>query len=109
MYLRSKMKLYFRVIGPLSVQIPFRLRQVNQVPVFIRYNICLFKADKVFDLLFRTSNPACLVERQGIKLAGSSILLQKAVLNNFKLQIPYAPNNFTVTAMLRKQLCNPFI
>ena len=46
MYLTSKMKFNIRVIISFSIQEPFTLCQVNQMPIFIFRNICLFEPCK---------------------------------------------------------------
>src|SRR5258706_4599653 len=80
------------------------------MPIFVFSNICLFEPREVQKFFFiKTGNPARFIKWQGIKNNGSAILMQQTILNYFKLQLSYTPDDLSITSKLREQLSHPFI
>src|SRR4051794_8029240 len=83
MNLRSKMKLYFRVVIAFGIEEPFALRKIDQVAIFVLCNIGGFKTDKFFQL-FRigAADPAGLVKRNAVENNRGAVFVQQPVLDH---------------------------
>jgi len=75
--LRGEMELDRGVVGPLGIQKPFALGQIDGVAVFVVGDIGVFEPGEILQLprVF-TGDPAGLVKRQGVKLDRSAVLVQ---------------------------------
>ena len=50
------------IVLPLSVEEPFALREIHQIPVFILHDIRLFETDKIINFLLIAGDPACFIK-----------------------------------------------
>src|SRR6267154_5140663 len=97
------MELYIGVVIALGIQEPLTLRQVNKMPIFVRSDITRFKPGKIFQLAgVGTGYPAGLIIRHCPEFAGGPILLEKTILNNFKLQFSNTTNDLLISSELCK-------
>jgi len=64
MYFRREMELDGGIIGPLRIQEPFALRQVDNVAILVLGDIRMFETGELLQLFgVRTGDPAGLIER----------------------------------------------
>jgi hypothetical protein len=69
MDLGTEMEFDIRIIVHLGIQEPLALREIHEVPIFIRNDIGRFKSGKILQFLFIvTGDPTCFIERKRIEL-----------------------------------------
>ena len=110
MDLRREMEFHVWVVRDLRIQEPLTLSQINRQIVFIGCDVGLSETHELLQFSrLLGGQPASLIKGHGIERDRGAIFMQQAILYDFKLQFADATNDLLGSAILSKELSNPFV
>ena len=104
------MEFYFREVGLSHLKHIVAIGKEYVATLFVGgHELVLTFLECCECMLVVTFNPACFVEAYRLPTALCAILVEEAILDNFKLELTDRADNFAIVELVGKELCDTFV